>query len=427
MRKIAFLVAFAACSAPTAYPTALCGDDDAAPIPDTSPDTAPDSPPDTPPDAPPLSLTTPWTRHTIYNSLSGADGVNLATIDGKLSIATPWEQSAKTTISTLDAGTWITVQLPGTVSAPEDAIFADVDGDGLLDVITVGDASKRIYVHFAPTWTLVSVDAATNVQNWLQAAFADVNGDGIKDIIAGGRVGAGASVGYFTSATPRVASSYTWHPIAPVGVLWSVVPRDVDGDGDMDLVISDAAQVGADSSGMGSRWLRQTSGAWDSRPIFPYKGTGQLAHFLDVAPGRVIDGSSRDTGASFVNIHTTTDWSTWTTEAVPWPADAGHYNAVRAADFDGDGILDLVVSCHHADSDPATAPEDLSGVLWLRGPTWERGEISGPAGAKFDNLELFDVDGDGDLDVITSEQGIAGTTPVADKLGIVWYENPRGG
>ena len=422
MRHLVFFLVLFACGSPGLDTTALCGGDDFPPF-DTSPDSAPS---DGPADASPMSLTTPWVRHTIYAGLSGADGVNLATIGGKLSIATPWEQSAKTTISTLDAGTWTTIQLPGTVSAPEDAVFADVDGDGLLDVITVGDASKRIYVHFAPTWTLMNIDAATNVQNWLQAAFADMNGDGLRDIVAGGRVGAGAAVGYFTSPTPRVASSYTWHPIAPVGVLWSVVPRDVDNDGDMDLVISDGGQVGTDSSGMGSRWLKQTSGAWSSHLIQGYSGAGQLAHFLDVSANRVIDGSSRDTGASFVNIHETSDWNTWTTTNVPWPADAGHYNAVRPADIDGDGSLDLVVSMHHADSDPTTAPQDLSGVLWLKGPTWERGEISGVEGIKYDNLELFDVDGDGDLDVITSEQGMAGTTPAADKLGVVWYANPRG-
>jgi hypothetical protein len=70
----------------------------------------------------------------------------------------------------------------------------------------------------------------------------------------------------------------------------------------------------------------------------------------------------------------------------------------------------------------------LSGVIWLRntGSGYERGEISGEDGEKFDNLELYDIDGDGDLDVVTSEQGTAGVTPPSEKLGVVWYENVIG-
>ena len=46
----------------------------------------------------------------------------------------------------------------------------------------------------------------------------------------------------------------------------------------------------------------------------------------------------------------------------------------------------------------------------------EAHEISGPRGVKFDLLQLLDVDGDGDLDVLTCEE--------RHNLGVVWYENP---
>jgi hypothetical protein len=61
----------------------------------------------------------------------------------------------------------------------------------------------------------------------------------------------------------------------------------------------------------------------------------------------------------------------------------------------------------------------ISGVVWLAAVGaggWERREISGPTGTKFDNVELVDVDGDEDLDVVTTEQ--------IEQLGVVWYENP---
>jgi hypothetical protein len=43
-------------------------------------------------------------------------------------------------------------------------------------------------------------------------------------------------------------------------------------------------------------------------------------------------------------------------------------------------------------------------------------EISGPTGVKYDLVALVDLDGDGDLDVITTEENT--------NLGVIWYENP---
>jgi hypothetical protein len=42
--------------------------------------------------------------------------------------------------------------------------------------------------------------------------------------------------------------------------------------------------------------------------------------------------------------------------------------------------------------------------------------ISGPLGIKFDLVKLIDLDGDGDLDVLTCEE--------SENLGVIWYENP---
>jgi hypothetical protein len=57
-------------------------------------------------------------------------------------------------------------------------------------------------------------------------------------------------------------------------------------------------------------------------------------------------------------------------------------------------------------------------VLWLRGEEqgWRLFDLSGAAGVKFDLLETLDIDGDGDLDVLTCEE--------TENLGVIWYENP---
>jgi len=99
---------------------------------------------------------------------------------------------------------------------------------------------------------------------------------------------------------------------------------------------------------------------------------------------------------------------------VPFPANTGTAKSVRAGDINLDQQPDFVFSCEHADS-------SKSGVMWLQkiDGTWLARDISGPEGIKFDLVQLLDIDGDGDLDVLTCEERWQNRG-----LGLIWYENP---
>ena len=43
--------------------------------------------------------------------------------------------------------------------------------------------------------------------------------------------------------------------------------------------------------------------------------------------------------------------------------------------------------------------------------------LGGRAATKFARAEVIDLDGDGDLDVVTCEE--------RESLGVIWYENPH--
>ena len=98
----------------------------------------------------------------------------------------------------------------------------------------------------------------------------------------------------------------------------------------------------------------------------------------------------------------------------------GHSKGVRAGDVNLDGRMDIVLSC-------ASAEAPLSGMVWLEYSSsvfdqeWIAHEISGPDGSKYDRVELIDLDGDGDLDAMTTEENFG---PESLGLGAIWYENP---
>ena len=109
----------------------------------------------------------------------------------------------------------------------------------------------------------------------------------------------------------------------------------------------------------------------------------------------------------------------WKEYTIPYPAQTGTAKAVAVGDISGDGKKDIVLSCENA-----RAPK--SGVMWLSRTAgvfdgnWRAHPISGPKGIKYDRMELLDLDGDEDLDILACEESENGKG-----LGVFWYENPH--
>jgi hypothetical protein len=105
----------------------------------------------------------------------------------------------------------------------------------------------------------------------------------------------------------------------------------------------------------------------------------------------------------------------WESYTIPHPSNCGSGKAVTIGDVDRDGKPDLMLAFANADNKSGLVWLSCAGK-WSEGP-WTRHEVSGPAGVKFDLAPLIDLDGDGDLDVLNTEE--------VTQLGIIWYENPH--
>lgn len=192
----------------------------------------------------------------------------------------------------------------------------------------------------------------------------------------------------------------------------------MDHDGDQDVLVSDRK-----GSTSGVLWLEQpdparaqTSKEW---PVHRIGADNQEVMFLDVASHPVSQHTQVAVYAKPNQVYHWTQFRTpndWYERHFQIDAQIGSAKAIRYADIDGDGALDFVATCEHARG-------DRIGAFWFPLPTdgtkvvTEIHDISGPAGTKFDRIEVVDLDQDGDLDVMTCEE--------VENLGVIWYENPR--
>ena len=370
----------------------------------------------------------PWRRYTIDNSSRGADGVKLIDVntDGRPDVVTAWEEGGAIRVYYNEGRVGVRSEWPkvtvGSVKSPEDAVFADLDADLAFDVVSACEGDERaLYIHWAPkdfdryfdpsAWTTGLIPASKNRMMWMFVQPMQVDGRNGVDLIAGGK-GPGAELGWMEApANPRELGAWRWHPLRKAGWIMSIHTLDMDGDGDLDLLLSDRK---GDRTGV--YWLEnpgRSRAATEPWPEHEIGSRGSEVMFIDVAD---FDGDGlHDIIAAVkprethVHRRLSRNGRQWATEKISWPDTVGTAKAIRVADLNNDGQVDLVYSAEQAAG-------ELRGVAWRNAKNGTVYDISGAPGTKYDLIELYDFDADGDLDLLTTEE--------ADGLGVVWYENP---
>ena len=296
-------------------------------------------------------------------------------------------------------------------SSPRGLAIADLDGDGDLDLLTASRNDDKI-AWFEndgaadPAFTERVISTSAGGAWSVQAA--DVDGDGDLDVLSAS-YGDDKIAWYENDGAADPAFSTHVVSTSAVGA-FAVAAADLDGDGDLDLL---SASFNDDTIA----WY-ENDGAAD--PAFTKRVLTTAANgAADVGVADLDgDGDSDIFGASVFG-----DTIVWyENDGAADPAFTEHVvtnsanGAIRvaAADLDGDGDLDLL-SASLYDGKVAWYENDGAGD-----PSFTSHVITGSAAIPR-SVAAGDLDGDGDLDVLTATQG--GPFPMAGEDTVAWYRN----
>jgi len=310
-----------------------------------------------------------------------------------------------------------------TFNVPNSIAIADVDRDGTPDLLVAttadqgnvqspGFANVILGNHSSPGTFHTGVQYATTGNNPSSIAVVDLTGSGFLDLVVANFAAGSVSV-FMHGASP--GTYQTAVDVTTGGQPNQVVSADINGDGKPDLVLADASATG------GAIVLFQDP-ANPGKFLAPMKlavGANSAATVAigdlngDGAPDIVAATSDANgnNGAIYVFYQNATTRGTFLAP-VTFPAGA-QPQAVRIADVNGDGLLDIVV----ANLDPGADGTGSAGVSVLLQDAAHPGSFLAPVtyATQGDAIDVAvgDLNGDGKPDLVVANLEPAPTGSVS--------------
>ncbi len=409
------------------------------------------------------SVEVPMDRHIVANGYWGASSVRTGDLngDGLLDVLAARRGTNGPTPAFSDATVdwWEndgTLPSPGTPwpmhtiktgwADARSVCTADLDGDDDLDVLAVAhgtDGSGGSYNYDGEilwwendegTWTEHTIDSAYHRSYFV--CTADVDGDGAMDVVA-------CSTGFSIFFSASYEGEVTWWRNGGDGLTWTkydvwsakdlggpdwMRPADLDGDNDLDLLVANSYDHSVtwwenDGPLVNGDWTEHLvyADAFNWRPLgvdaADFDGDGDLDV---VAPNIYSPGQL----AWWENDG---DGGGWDPQSIDAAFDAAF--SVVAADIDRDGDMDVAGGNRGGGQAMWWENSAGDGSAWIG---WAL-DTSGTGGVR--DIFAADMDGDGDQDLLGASEG-GGTVvwwevldevpPVFAGLGIVPDEAPVG-
>ena len=346
------------------------------------------------PEGPPgLPFTEDFTNLTFRDAT--ASNANWSTAEQDLVLA--WRQRNYNAFGSGLAGTDITGDAPHSTYA---VALGDLDGDGDLDVVAGNNGQPhQLYLNNGTTDPFDGVTGVNITADVLHSTYAialgDVDRDGDLDLVAGNY--GQASRLYLNNGTSDPFAGIAGTDItADTRQTYAVALGDLDGDGDLDFITGNYSQTNRlylnngtanPFGGVAGTDITSDTYKTNSLALGDLDGDGDL----DLVAG-TYGQTNGQTNRLYLNNGTANPFTGAGTDIT---ADTLQTQAVTLGDVDGDGDLDLV-----------TGNYERPNRLYLNNGTTT--PFAGMAGADITtdtnstgSLTLGDIDGDGDLDLVT--------------------------